>query len=83
MGVAGTAWVFHVAALAVAPITMVQVALAAGVVMIGVMADRIFGVSVGKRQWWGLALTTSGLILVAVTFPTAGGSAHSSFHGTT
>src|SRR5512144_2934263 len=77
-GIATSAWVFHVAALAVAPISVVQVVLAGGVVMIGVMADRLFGVSVGNRQWWGLPLTAVGLILLAVTFPNQHG-AHSSF----
>src|SRR3954462_8312716 len=78
MVVATSAWVFHVAALAVAPISVVQVVLAGGVVMIGVMADRLFGVQVGNRQWWGLALTAMGLILRAVPFPGQPG-AHSSF----
>jgi hypothetical protein len=79
MAIATSAWVFHVAALAVAPISVVQVVLAGGVVMIGVMADRLFGVCVGNRQWWGLALTCLGLILLAVTFPHSSESAHSSF----
>ena len=48
--------------------------------MIGVMAQRLFGVEVGNRQWWGLALTCLGLILLAVTFPHASDSAHSSFN---
>lgn len=83
MAVAGIAWVFHVAALAVAPITYVQIALAAGVVMIGVMADRFFGVAVGRRQWWGLALTTVGLALIAVTVPGQVGESHSAYQTTT
>lgn len=79
MGVATTAWLFHVAALALAPISIVQVVLASGVVMIGIMADRLFGVRVGNRQWWGLAFTALGLILLAITFPHASASAHSKF----
>src|SRR6478609_12083356 len=50
MAVAVLAWVFHVAALAVAPISVVQTVLAGGVVMLAVMAERIFGFSVGPRQ---------------------------------
>jgi multidrug transporter EmrE-like cation transporter len=80
MAIATSAWIFHVAALAMAPISVVQVVLAGGVVMIGVMAQRLFGVEVGNRQWWGLALTCLGLILLAVTFPHAGDSAHSNFN---
>jgi hypothetical protein len=77
MLVATSAWIFHVAAMAVAPLSVVQVVLAGGVVLVGVMADRIFGFEVGNRQWWGLALTAAGLILLAVTFPGHdGASAH-------
>jgi hypothetical protein len=80
MAIATSAWVFHVAALALAPISVVQVTLAGGVVMIGVMAERVFGVEVGNRQWWGLALTCAGLVLLAVTFPSGHtDGAHSSF----
>jgi hypothetical protein len=78
MIVATSAWGFHVAALAIAPMTVVQVVLAAGVVMLAVMADRLFGFEVGARQWWGLGLTALGLALLAVTFPHTSG-AHSAF----
>src|SRR5689334_10125768 len=48
MLVATSAWGFHVAAMALAPISVVQVVLAGGVVMIAVMADRLFGFQVGR-----------------------------------
>ncbi|MBA2349368.1 MAG: hypothetical protein H0V81_13855 [Solirubrobacterales bacterium] len=78
MVVALTAFIFHVAALALAPMSTVQVVLAGGVVLIAVMADRIFGISVGRRQAIGLILTAVGLITLVVTLPQSGGS-HSSF----
>ena len=78
MIVATAAWGLHVAALALAPMSVVQCVLAAGVVLIAVMADRLFGFEVGQRQWWGLALTACGLILLAITLPTPHGS-HSSY----
>src|SRR5436305_3652061 len=37
------AWILHVGAMAMAPLSVVQVVLAGGVVMIGIMAERIFG----------------------------------------
>ena len=43
MLVATGAWAFHVAALAVAPMSVVQAVLAGGVVMLAVMAERLFG----------------------------------------
>ena len=38
----------------------------------------LFGFSVGRRQWWGLALTAVGLVLLGVTMPDPEG-AHSTF----
>src|ERR1700758_5303192 len=43
MLVACASWGLHVAALGLAPMSVVQVALAGGVVLIAVMADRMFG----------------------------------------
>ncbi|MDX6721682.1 MAG: hypothetical protein QOD73_86 [Solirubrobacteraceae bacterium] len=78
MLVGGVGWALHVAAISLAPLSVVQVVLSGGVVLIAVMADRLFGFQVGRRQWWGLALTAVGLVLLGVTMPDPGG-AHSSF----
>jgi drug/metabolite transporter (DMT)-like permease len=78
MAVGGGAWALHVAAISLVPLSVVQVVLSGGVVLIAVMADRIFGFEVGKRQWWGLAFTAVGLILLGVTMPQPHGS-HSAF----
>jgi drug/metabolite transporter (DMT)-like permease len=78
MLVAAGSWVLHVAALALAPMSVVQVALAAGVVLIAVMADRMFGFKVGRRQWIGLWLTAAGLVMLGLTLPALHG-AHSHF----
>jgi Magnesium transporter NIPA len=78
MLIATGAWLFHVAAMAVAPLSLVQSVLAGGVVLLAVMAERLFGLRIGRRQWLGLALTAIGLVLLAVTLPAAHG-AHSRF----
>src|SRR5271165_7365923 len=75
---ATVSWGLHVAALALAPMSVVQVALAAGVVFIAVMADRLFGFEVGRRQWLGLISMGAGLIVLGVTLPAMHG-AHSHF----
>src|SRR4051794_38725748 len=78
MAVATGAWVLHVAALYFAPLSVVQAVLSTGVVMLAVLAERVFGFEVGRRQWVGVALTALGLILLVVTLPQAPGS-HSQF----
>jgi drug/metabolite transporter (DMT)-like permease len=75
---ATASWGLHVGALTLAPMSVVQVALAAGVVFIAVMAERLFGFEVGRRQWIGLFLTAAGLVLLGLTLPTFHG-AHSHF----
>jgi hypothetical protein len=78
MIVAAASWGLHVAALAIAPMSVVQVALAGGVVLIAVMADKIFGFKVGARQWVGLCLTAAALVTLGLTLPAMHGS-HSRF----
>jgi drug/metabolite transporter (DMT)-like permease len=78
MVIATASWGLHVAALALAPMSVVQVALAAGVVLIAVMAERMFGFEVGPRQWLGLFLTAIGLAMLGLTLPALHG-AHSQF----
>ena len=77
MGIAAVAFVLHVAALALAPLSVVQVSLATGVVMLAVLGDRLFGCNVGPREWAGACLTTAGLVLLVLTLPRA--AQHSEF----
>ena len=78
MAVAVGAWLLHVGALALAPLSIVQAVIAGGLVFLTVIAERWFGCSVGIRQWAGVGLTALGLVLLAVTLPT-GTDAHSSY----
>jgi hypothetical protein len=78
MLIASGAWIFHVAAMSVAPLSLVQAVLAGGVVLLAVMAERVLGVTIGRRQWAGLGLTAAGLILLGISLPAVHG-AHSRF----
>lgn len=78
MLVAAGAWVLHVAALAMAPLSIVQAVISGGLVFLAVLAERCFGCTVGPRQWAGVGCTALGLVLLAVTLPSSGG-AHSSY----
>jgi drug/metabolite transporter (DMT)-like permease len=73
------AWVLHVAAISLAPLSIVQAVLSGGVALLAVMAEKIFGLSTTPRQWWGLALMALGLILLGVTLPGGSEGSHSSF----
>ena len=77
--VAVGAWGLHVAALALAPLAVVQAVIAGGLVFLGVLAERYFGFHLQGRQWLGVALAGVGLGLVAVAGPRpdAGGSDYS------
>jgi drug/metabolite transporter (DMT)-like permease len=74
MLVALVAWSFHVLALALAPLSVVQAIIAGGLVFLTVLAERWFGFTVGTRQWAGVGLTALGLVLLAVTLPQHGGA---------
>jgi drug/metabolite transporter (DMT)-like permease len=74
MLIASLAWAFHVAALSVAPLSVVQTVLAGGMVLLAVMAERVFGMRIGRRQWIGLGLTAFGLMLLGVTLPAVHGA---------
>jgi len=79
--VATTAWGFHVAALALAPISVVQSVIAGGLVLVTVFADRVFGHDVSRREWIGVALSAAGLAFLAATLGATGEAAHADYDG--
>jgi drug/metabolite transporter (DMT)-like permease len=78
MLVAMGAWALHVAAMAMAPLSLVQAVISGGLVFLTVLAERFFGFKLGGRQWVGVGLTSLGLALIAVNLPSATG-AHSGY----
>ncbi len=51
-------WGLHVDALALAPISLVQSVIAGGLVLLTVVADRLFGVAVSRRECPGQLIRT-------------------------
>jgi len=78
MLVACGSWVFHIGAMALVPLSVVQIVLAGGIVLLAIMAERAYGACVGGRQWAGLAMTALGLILLGISLPVVHG-AHSRY----
>jgi len=65
--IALASWGLHVGALALAPISLVQSVIAGGLVLLTVVADRLFGIAVSRREWIGVGLTAAGLAFLAAT----------------
>jgi drug/metabolite transporter (DMT)-like permease len=77
--VATTSWGFHVGALALAPISVVQSVIAGGLVFVTVLAGRVFHQPVTRREWIGVALTAAGLAFLAATLDGTTDSAHADY----
>ncbi len=61
------AWALHVGALALAPLSIVQAVLSAGLVFLAVLAEKFFGFHLGRRQWIGVIVTAAGLAVIGLT----------------
>jgi drug/metabolite transporter (DMT)-like permease len=77
--VALVAWVLHVVALALAPISLVQAVISGGLVFLAVLADRCFGFQLGRREWMGVGLTALGLAFLGLTVQSSSTGSHSSY----
>ena len=65
--IAAAGWGLHVAALAIAPLSLVQAVIAAGLAMLALPARLWFGISLGTRELVGLGLAAAGLAFLALT----------------
>jgi len=65
--VAVVAWLLHVGALALAPLSLAQAVIAGGLVLLGVLGERFFGFHLDRRQWLGLAVVAVGMAVLGGT----------------
>jgi hypothetical protein len=79
IAVALASWGLHVGALALAPISLVQSTIAGGLVLLTVVADRLFKIEVTRREWIGVGLTAAGLAALAATLDGGAHGAHSRY----
>jgi hypothetical protein len=66
-GLATLGWGLHVAALSMAPLSLVQAVIAGGLALLAVPARRWFGIAVGTRDLIALGLCAAGLSFLALT----------------
>lgn len=76
-------WGLHVGALTLAPISLVQSVIAGGLMLLTVVANRLFGIQVTRREWIGVALMAAGLAFLAATLDGDATSAHSRYDPST
>ncbi len=77
--IAQGSWALHVTALALAPISLVQAVIAGGLVLVTVVADRIFALPVTRREWLGVAAAAAGLAFLAATIGSTARGAENSY----
>jgi DNA-binding NarL/FixJ family response regulator len=65
--VAVVAWLLHVGALSLAPLSIVQAVMSGGIVFLAVLGERYFGFRLGRWQWVGLSITAAGLAVIGFT----------------
>lgn len=79
VGIAG--WGLYIAALALAPLSLVQAVSAGGLPLLAVLARRN-GALLDRRRWSAVALAVAGLLLLAVSLAHgSAGSHHASWQG--
>lgn len=61
------AWLLHVGALLLAPLSIVQAVISGGLVFVAILAERFFAFQLGRRQWAGLLVTAVALAVLGLT----------------
>lgn len=61
------AWLAHVGALALAPLSIGQAVVSGGIVLVGLLAERFFDFELQRRQWLGLAILGVGMGVLGAT----------------
>jgi drug/metabolite transporter (DMT)-like permease len=74
----GLGWPFQLGALALVPLSVVQPALALGLILLLALGDRVLGERPGRGELLGVALLTGGVALLAAVAP-----GHSDHHAAT
>jgi drug/metabolite transporter (DMT)-like permease len=74
---AAVAWLLHVGALALAPLSLGQAVISGGIVLLGLLAERFFDLRVTRRQWVGMVLLGLGMAALGAT--AHGDSNHSGY----
>jgi drug/metabolite transporter (DMT)-like permease len=61
------AWLLHIGALALAPLSLGQAVISGGIVLLGLIAERFFDFKLKRRQWLGLVLMGLAMAVLGLT----------------
>ncbi|HEX3317826.1 MAG TPA: SMR family transporter [Solirubrobacteraceae bacterium] len=73
------AYLCHAGALSMVSLSIIQAVFAAGIVFMAVLAERWFGLELGRKQWLGVGLAALGLAGLAVTGEVKAGQATTNY----
>ena len=71
-------WALYVAALRLAPLSLVQAASAGGIGLLALLVERTTDARLGRREWWGVGIAVTGLALLGISLA---GHSSSGRHG--
>ena len=74
VGIGG--WALYVGALAYGPLSLVQAVSAGGIGILALLVWRIGHVELAHREWFGVACSVAGLVLLGISLIGQGGNAH-------
>jgi hypothetical protein len=66
-------WALYIAALRLAPLSLVQAVSAGGIGLLALLVERTTDARLGRREWWGVGVAVTGLALLGISL-----SGHSS-----
>jgi hypothetical protein len=72
VGIGG--WVLYVAALALAPLSLVQATSAGGIGLLALLVERTTATRLSRREWTGVGVAVAGLVLLGISL--AGHATH-------
>jgi drug/metabolite transporter (DMT)-like permease len=73
------AYLCHMGALSMVSLSIIQAVFAAGIVFMAVLAERWFGLDLGRKQWLGVTLAALGLAGLALTAEVKSGQATTNY----
>jgi hypothetical protein len=67
-------WALYIAALRLAPLSLVQAVSAGGIGLLALLVERTTDATLARREWWGVGIAVTGLVVLGASLAGHGGS---------